>query len=318
MFKIWFERANPKFAYLLEGVAEPIGPADLTSDNPYHTMTEADGVIASALPYTAEAMDQAPNLKIISRTGIGYDKVSIPDATARGIAVCNAPDGPTYSTAEQAILLMMAAAKLLRQAERKLREGGGNFYANHNGIELYGKTLGLVGLGRIGRHVAQISRAMGMKIIAYDPYVASEQAAALGVELAPSLEYVLANGDIVSLHIPLMDSTKQLMNAERFAQMKPGSVFVNVSRGGLVDEAALLEALDNQYIFAAGLDVTDPEPAHPDNPLLHRDNVVVTPHIASATFAGKDRISEMAIRQVVQYLKGERPPNLINPEVWKG
>jgi D-3-phosphoglycerate dehydrogenase len=320
MFKIWFERAMPqKFAPLLKDTAIPLGPASATPDNPLSALPEADAIIASSIMmYDATVLDQARNLKIISRTGIGTDKIAIPAATERGIAVCNAPDGPTISTAEHAITLMMSVAKNIKKAEQELRAGGKkDFFGNHVGLELYQTQLGLVGLGRIGGHVAEVALALGMAVVAYDPYVSKEKAASLGVSLIQSLPDLLATSDVVSLHLPLKDQTRHLMNAERIAQMKQGAILINTSRGGLVDEVALLKALDDGHLFGAGLDVTDPEPASPDNPLLHRDDVIVTPHIASATQAGKDRLYEIAITQVLQYLRGERPANLVNPEVWK-
>ena len=319
MPKIWFERAMPiHFAPLLEGVAVGIGPASATPDDPFSALPEADAIIASVMVYDAAVMDRAPQLKIISRTGIGYDRVSIPAAIERGIAVCNAPAGPTISTAEHTLTLMMSVAKNVKQAENRLRAGGTkDFFKDHVGLELYQSQLGLVGLGRIGGHVAKIALALGMKVMAYDPYISSEQADQLGVERAATLEDLLATADVVSLHLPLNEDNRQLINAERIAQMKAGAILVNTSRGGLVDEGALLAALESGHLFGAGLDVTDPEPAQPQNPLLHRDDVIVTPHVAAATKAGKDRIYEIAVTQVLQVLRGERPPHLVNPEVWK-
>ena len=155
-----------------------------------------------------------------------------------------------------------------------------------------------------------------MKIVAYDPYIADERFDKLGVSKAETLEELLSGSDFVSLHLPLNEETYKLMNAERFAQMKAGAVFINVSRGGHVDEAALTAALDKDHLFGAGLDVTDPEPPLAGNPLLGRDNVVITPHVASATMVGRRRLVVHALEQVLQVLRGERPPHLLNPEVW--
>jgi phosphoglycerate dehydrogenase-like enzyme len=155
-------------------------------------------------------------------------------------------------------------------------------------------------------------------VVAYDPFVTPEQAAALGVELAPTLEALLSTADIVSLHAPYTAETRHLINAQTLAQMKPGSYLVNAARGGLVDEAALLAALESGHLAGAGLDVFDPEPPRRDHPLLLRDDVLGTGHVAGATPAGKDRLLEGALRQALQVLRGERPPYLINPEVWPG
>jgi len=213
---------------------------------------------------------------------------------------------------------MISITKNIRKAEQALRaRGKQDFFGNHVGLELYQTQLGLVGLARIGGHVAGIALAFGMTVVAYDPYVSAEQADSLGVALTPSLSDLLAASDVVSLHLPLNDEPRHLINAERIAQMKSGAILINTSRGGLVKEAALLEALETGHLFGAGLDLTDPEPAPPDNPSLHRNDVIVTPHVASATQAGKDRLYEIAITQVLPYLRGERPANLVNPEVWK-
>ena len=318
MDKIWFESGLPQhFASWLDGIATPLGPADTTPDDPFTDVAEAGAILASGLKYTPEMMDRAPKAKVICRTGIGYDNVDVTAATGRGIMVCNAPDGPTISTAEHTIMLILATAKNLKHSERVLRHGGRNFYKNHIGIELHQKTLGLVGFGRIGRHVAKVALALGMRVQAYDPYIDPEDVDQMGVSYVRSMKQLLETSDFVSPHLPLTDETRKLMNSKRFAQMKSGAVFINAARGPIVDESALLEAIDSGHLFAAGLDVTDPEPAHPDTPLLHRENVIVTPHIASATPAGKDRIYEIALSQVLQVLKGERPPHLVNPEVWE-
>ena len=319
MHRIWFEREMPpKFAPLLEGHAINIGPSNAKLDDPACKFPEIYAIIASSIMvYDASIMDRMPDLKIISRTGIGYDKVCIPDATEWGIAVCNAPDGPTISTAEHAMTLMLGVAKKIKKAESELRGGGKDFFKNHFGLELNQSQLGLVGLGRIGSRVAKMASAFEMKVVVYDPYVSLEKADKLGIEMVSDLNKLFETSDIVSLHLPLTDETRKFVDAKRIAQMKSGSILINTSRGGLVDEAALLEALDSGHLSGAGLDVTEPEPAKSDNPLLHREDVIVTPHIGSATTAGKDRLYVMAITQVLQFQRGERPPNLINPEVWK-
>ncbi len=233
----------------------------------------------------------------------------------------NAPDAPTVSTAEQALALMFSVARRLKSVENALNHRlasgePGNVWGDYRALELQNKRLGLVGLGRIGGHVSGIARAIGMQVAAYDPYVGNDRFESLGVQRAESLEALLGESDVVSLHLPLNDQTHKLMNAQRFAQMKEGAVFINVSRGGHVDEAALADALDSGKLFGAGLDVTDPEPPLAGNPLLGRHNVVITPHVASATLVGKRRLVLHALEQVLQTLRGERPPHLINPEVW--
>ena len=199
MHRIWFEREMPpKFAPLLEGHAINIGPSNAKLDDPACKFPEIYAIIASSIMvYDASIMDRMPDLKIISRTGIGYDKVRIHDATERGIAVCNAPDGPTISTAEHAMTLMLGVAKKIKKAESELRGGGKDFFKNHFGLELNQSQLGLVGLGRIGSRVAKMASAFDMKVVVYDPYVSSEKAAKLGIEMVFDLNKLFETSDIV-------------------------------------------------------------------------------------------------------------------------
>ena len=316
MHKIWFERERiTGHDAVFTGVAEAVGPG--TDAEPLRGIEAADGIIAGGVKYTAEVMDLSPNLKVIARTGIGVDSVDVAAATKRGVAVVNTPDAPSVPTAEQTMMLLLAVAKHLKQSELRLRAGEGNFHARHNALELAGKTLGLAGFGRIARLVATMAQGFRMKVITFDPYISDDVMNQAGVERVGSFDELLGRADILTLHTPLIPETRQLMNRETFAKMKRGSLFINAGRGGLVDEAALLEALESGHLFGAGLDVTEPEPALPDNPLLHLENVVVTPHVASATPEGKTRMFVGALAQVVQVFKGERPRHLVNPEVWK-
>lgn len=322
MYNIWFERSvAEQYVPMFEAVAQGISPGDQYAQNPFHQVDIADGIMAGGVTYNGEFMDKAPRLLVICRIGIGYDKVDVAAATERGIAICNTPDGPTISTAEQAITLMMTVARSIKSVgnalENMLESGEKrNIWGEYKAIEMSGKNLGLVGLGRIGGHVAKITTAMGMNVTTYDPFVSDERAAALGVKKAKSLEALLGQSDIVSLHLPLNPETHKIMNAERFAQMKQGAVFINVSRGGHVDEDALADALDSGHLFGAGLDVTDVEPPLANNPLLGRENVVITPHIASATPDGRYKMMSGAVERILQVLRGEQPENMINPEAW--
>ncbi len=319
MYRIWFERPMPDvYAPMLEGFAIAIGPTSADSDQPLAGLADAQAIIAgSRVRYDGALMDQAPGLRVIARSGIGIDNLSLPDATARGVAVCNAPDGPTISTAEHAIALLMAATKFLKRNENSLRDGRKHdFFGENQGLELAGQQLGLVGMGRIGSRVARVARAMDMNVVVYDPYISAERAAELGVTLVPTLEALLSTSDVVSLHLPATPETRHLINARSLARMKPGAFLINTARGALIDESALIQALDSGRLAGVGLDVFDPEPPDFENPLLHRDNVIATPHVASATGAGKDRLWRTAIAQAIQVLRGERPPHLLNPEVW--
>lgn len=310
---VWFERYPlPEVAAEVEAAVRVLGPAELTPQDPYAMVEDAVAIVAGSHVYDAALMDRGPHLQVISRTGIGVDLVDVGAATNRGIAVCNTPDGPTVSTAEHAVALLLAAAKQIKASEAALRSGGDDHYGRHRGVELDGKTLGLVGYGRIARRVAHIAAGLGMRMLAYDPHLPDDAfTGARRGELADVL-----GADAVSVHVPLTAETQGLFDAAAFAAMKPGAIFVNTARGGLVDQEALLAALDDGRLFAAALDVTDPEPLPAGHPLLAREDVVVTPHVASGTGDGKERIFRMAFRQVLQVIDGERPAHLVNPDVW--
>lgn len=319
MYRLWSERTlPPEYLALLDGVAIAAGSASATPDAPLSALPGAHAVIAGALiRYDGALMDLAPELRVISRTGIGLDNIVVPDATARGIAVCYAPDAPTVSTAEHTLALMLTVARDLKRTERLARSGETtDFFGLYRGIELQGTQLGVVGLGRIGGRVATLARALGMRVVGFDPLAPPRRAADLGIETARTLDALLRSSDIVTLHVPISAETYHLIDAERLTRMKPGAILINAARGGLIDEAALLDALDRGHLFGAGLDVFEQEPPRPDNPLLGRADVVATPHIASATAAGKDRLWRTGITQALHVLRGERPPHLVNPEVW--
>lgn len=312
---VWFEREIlPDLRARVAERAAILGPASATPDNPYEALPSAAGVVASQHVYDGALMDLAPGLKVIARTGIGYDKVDVAAATERGIAVTNTPEGPTISTAEHAITLMMMIAKNVKRSESELRGGGSDFYTHHVGIELAGLTLGLVGYGRIARRVAEIASGLGMNIAANDPYLDPDRFD--GATRSDTVEELAGISDVLSLHIPLTEASVGLVGHDLLAAMKPGAILINTARGGLVDAEALEAALDSGHLFGAGLDVTDPEPLPPDHPLLRRLDVVVTAHVAAGTAGAKRRIFNSAFDQVVQVVNGQKPPHLVNPEVW--
>ena len=313
---VWFERpVLPEMLSTVTAACTILGPA--TDEDRSAGLDTAVAAVVGLVACDRAFMDRAPGLKVIARNGIGYDNVDVAAATERGIAVCNTPDGPTVSTAEHAVTLMLLVAKNIRAAETALRAGAtAGYYVRHEGIELDGKVLGLVGFGRIARHVARIAAGLGMRITTYDPYLPASAIPA-GVDRADTLEALLAVADVVSVHVPLTDASRGLFGAGAFASMKPAAVFINTARGGLVDHDALLEALETGRLFGAGLDVTSPEPLPVDHPLLERDDVVVTPHIASGTADGKARIFRVAFEQAMAAVEGRRPEHLVNPEVWE-
>lgn len=309
---IWFERViASELRPQIGSNVTILGPE--SGQDPYDGIEHAAGIMASMLPYTADVMDRARNVVVLARTGIGVDAIDIGAATDRAIAVCNTPEGPTVSTAEHAVALMLAVAKRLINSADALRSAAGNYYANHQALELEGKNLGLVGYGRIGRRVGRAASGLGMEVLAFDPFLGEEDSVATRVD---TLDDLIARADVVSIHVPLTPESRHLFDRARLQAMRPGSILINTSRGAIVDQEALVGALDSGHLFGAGLDVTDPEPLPPDHALLHRSDVIVTPHVASGTIEGKARIFRTALKQVLMVLDGEPPDHMVNPEVW--
>lgn len=276
-------------------------------------------ILASSLvQYDSALMATLPNLRMIARTGIGYDNVILADATAHGIVVTNTPDGPTESTAEHTVAMLMALAKRLKQGDANMAAGKwGPRTGSLIGVEVRGRTLGLVGLGRIGKRVAQIcGQGLLMKVIAYDPYVSAAQGAALGVTMT-DLDSVLAQADFLSVHVPATPETRHLVNQAGIAKMKDGAFVLNLARGPLVDEEALLAAIDSGKLAGAGLDVFDPEPLPVTSRLRNHPLIIVTPHTAGVTLEGRERIEVMAVERLLAFFRGETPSDVVNREVMR-
>lgn len=311
LFRVWSERpVASKYRALFDGIAEVVDPGPL--DNPLSTLPGAQAIIASArIRYNAALLDQVPMLRVIARTGIGIDNIALAEATARKVMICNTPDGPTVSTAEHAITLIMAAAKHVKRGERMLGDGRKHdFFSEHNGMELDGRQLGLIGLGRIGSHVAKVMKAVGMAVAVYDPFVSPERAAELGVSLMPNLEDVLRIADVVSIHAPLTPETRRLINAATLAQMKHGAYLINTARGGLVDEAALRAALLSGHLAGAGLDVLENE-AEGVHPFADLPQVIATPHIAGASRGSIVAVAAQTCENIGHFVRGEPLQDLV-------
>ena len=303
--RIFIDRPLPPgFDELFGPDWEVVGPDDAE-------LPTCRAAIAGASPWPAERIAKGAMLEVISRSGIGFDTVDLDAAAAQGVVVCNTPDAPSISTAEHTMSLLMAASKFTANNVARLRAGRQDFYAAHEGIELSGATIGVVGHGRIGSRVARMCAAMDMRVIVCDPYV--EVAEHEQVDL----DTILTESRIITMHTPLTDETRNLLDAAAFARMQDGVVIVNAARGGVLDTQALVDALDSGKVYAAGLDVTAPEPLDPGHTLLNRDNVVVTPHIASATDKGRVRMYSGAIENARQVLAGERPIDCVNPHVYE-
>ena len=269
------------------------------------------GVIVSSDPFTARVLQAADDLKVISRTGVGYDAIDVGAATARGIVVCTTPGVNRHAVADLALALILCCARKLAQNLAEVRRGG---WTRHEGVDLQGKTLGLVGLGTIGKEVALRAKAFGMNILAYDIVHDLPFAERLGV-VYTSLENLMRQSDFVSLHIFLSDATRHLINAERLALMKPTAHLINTARGGIVDTAALCQALAEKRIAGAALDVVEGEPVRADNPLTAFENVYLTPHFGGATADARRLSGIMAAENLICALQGGRPQGIVNPEV---
>ena len=271
---------------------------------------EADALLVrSATTVDAEVLAAASKLKIVARAGVGLDNVDVDAATERGVLVVNAPTSNIHSAAEHALALLLAASRQIPAADASLREHAWKRSA-FSGTEIFGKTAGIVGLGRIGQLVAQRLAAFGAHLIAYDPYVSPARAAQLGIELLP-LDDLLTRADFISVHLPKTPETAGLIDKEALAKTKPGVIIVNAARGGLIDEAALAEAVSSGHVRGAGIDVFAKEPCT-DSPLFELAQVVVTPHLGASTAEAQDRAGTDVAESVKLALAGEFVPDAVN------
>ncbi|WP_040797527.1 phosphoglycerate dehydrogenase [Nocardia higoensis] len=271
---------------------------------------EADALLVrSATTVDAEVLEAGKNLKIVARAGVGLDNVDVPAATERGVMVVNAPTSNIHTAAEHAVTLMLAAARQIPAADATLRERTWQ-RSKFNGVEIFGKTVGVVGLGRIGQLFAARLAAFETKIIAYDPYVSPARAAQLGIELV-TLDELLSRADLISVHLPKTPETKGLLSKEKLALTKKGVIIVNAARGGLIDEQALADAINSGHVRAAGLDVFETEPCT-DSPLFGLPQVVVTPHLGASTSEAQDRAGTDVAKSVLLALAGEFVPGAVN------
>jgi len=283
-------------------------------------LKRAHGIIlCGGLALGMAEMDLAENLEVIGRHGVGLDTVDLAAASDRGIPVVFTPDGPTESTAEHTLLLILATARRLSQLDRAVRSGDFHIQSRSEamGREMAGKALGVVGFGRIGQRLAEMCRdALHMPIYVFDPYLDPETVSAWGATYVENLTELASKVDVLSVHTPLTPETRHLIDRDIIRTMKPGAILINAARGPVVDEAALIEALQDGHLGGAGLDVYDPEPPALDNPLFQLDQVVLTPHVGSFTDEGRRRMGLTVVEDVLRVLRGERPRYMANPEVW--
>lgn len=266
-------------------------------------------LVRSATKVTEDVMDRMPKLKIIGRAGVGVDNIDVAAATRRGIIVVNAPDGNTIATAEHTFALMLAMVRKLCLANASMRRGEWNRSA-FMGNELYGKTLGIIGFGRIGQEVAKRARAFEMNVLAYSRSITPEKAGAAGAQ-ASSLEEILTSSDIITVHTPATPETKGLLGEENLRKTKPGVMIINAARGGIVDEAALKRLLDSGHIAAAALDVFTQEPPE-SYELMQMEQVTATPHIAASTREAQLKVARVVAEEVLNFAMGRPVRNRVN------
>lgn len=293
---IWPERLPPPYEVLTERVRGVDGILCVLTDR-------IDGALMDAA---------GSQLKVISQMAVGYDNIDIPAARARNIPVGNTPGVLTDATADLAFALLMACARRIVEGVEYIRAGEWQTWEPKTllGADVTGATLGIVGLGRIGKAVAKRASGFNMRVLAYSPSLTDEQAAEAGV-IRADLDTVLSQSDFVSLHTPLNNQTRHLINTDTLAKMKPSAILINTTRGGVVDQTALYDALTNGVIRAAALDVTDPEPLPADHPLLKLPNVLIVPHIGSASVQTRDRMASMAAANLLAGLRGDPLPNTV-------
>jgi D-3-phosphoglycerate dehydrogenase len=291
----------------LEVIYQPgLPPAALLA-----AIADADGlVIRSGTKVTGDVIAAAERLRVIGRAGIGVDNVDVPAATARGIAVLNTPEGNNITTAEHAIALMVSLARHIPQATASMKAGAWE-KTKFTGLELFNRTLGVIGIGNIGRIVAQRAQGLGMRVVAFDPHIAPDVAAKLDVELL-SLDELFARADIITVHVPKTKETTGLLGAEAFTKTRPGVLIVNAARGGIVNEAALLEALQSGRVGGAALDVFEKEPVDPKSPLVAHEKVICTPHLGASTEQAQVNVAIAIAEQVRDYLLSGTVRNAVN------
>ncbi len=279
-------------------------------------LTGCDGAVTLLTDtIDGQLLDQVPELHVISNFAVGFDNIDVPAATERGVLVCNTPDVLTNATADHTWALLLAAARRIPESIDYVREGRWRTWGPLLllGQEVSGATIGIAGLGRIGKEVAKRARGFNMRVLAFDPYEDAAFAKEHGLTYVP-LEQLLAESDFVTLHVALTDDTYHLIRAPELNRMKPTSILINASRGPVIDTEALVGALQNGEILGAALDVTDPEPLPADHPLVTMPNCIVVPHTASATVQTRDRMADLAARNLLAGLRGERPPAAVNAD----
>jgi D-3-phosphoglycerate dehydrogenase len=311
---------HPEAMLRLQQKVQVLAPFDASDSELLALLPRAHAILLGAsLHMGPDNLDRCQRLEILARHGVGLDNVDVDAATERGIPVAYTPYGPTESTAEHALLLIMAASRRLSQLDRAVRSGdfGIGLRQEAMGHELRGKCLGVVGFGRIGQRLATMCRAaLEMTVLVHDPHLPPDVVTDWGAEPVDDLCSLAGRVDILTVHTPLTTSTRHLIDTDVIQAMKPGSILINTSRGPVVDQAALISALQSGHLGGAGIDVFDPEPPKSTNPLLEMDHVVLTPHVASFTYEGRHLMSMTVVDDILTALSGHEPKYLANPGIW--
>jgi D-3-phosphoglycerate dehydrogenase/microcystin synthetase protein McyI len=306
---------------ILEREVELIRVSNPDRDTLLQAVKGVHGIIARGAKLTADVIAQADALEVVATPSAGYDHIDVDACSERGIPVVNNAGLNAVSVAEHTIGLMVGLAKAIPRTDALLRREGWKtrapYLGEQIGFEIDGRTIGIIGVGNVGSRLAQrVRAAFNMRVLGYDPYVSREQMQEYGVTKVEQLDDMLPEVDFLSIHAPYTRETHHIIGAPQLAKMKPTAYLINCARGPLVDEKALVEALRKKVIAGAALDVFEPEPALDDNPLFQMPNVIVTPHLAGVTAEATKRMAIGAVEQTLQVLRGERPPRLVNPEVW--
>lgn len=312
------EYIHPDGIELLESECEVVRPADLSVATLKEAIADVDGVMVRVAPMSREVIGAARKLKVIGKHGVGTDNIDIPAATERGIIVCNTPEANSEGVAELALMLMLAISRRLVECDAFVRAGQWSGKDELTGHELVGKTLSIVGIGRIGARLAHMCQAaLDMKVYAYDPYVSREAMAARGITKVETVDELMPVADFVSIHTPLTTATRGIVGARQFDLMKRSAYLINTSRGPVVDEAALIEALRQGKIAGAGLDVFEVEPPSADNPLLKMSNVILLPHMGGTSYESMRNMATHSAADILAVLRGDRPRYPLNKELLK-
>jgi len=302
---------------VLESV-EDVQPVIYKRDIPLKTFApDAYGILSGLSVVDVAVIENCPNLKIIAKHGVGYDNIDVAAATQRGIPVTVTPYANNMSVAEFTVGLMLVLSKKIYPAGSAVKAGSYREMKDYTGIDLWGRTVGVIGVGRIGSEVSRICRlAFNMSVLAYDPYVNAPYLTHVGARAVRNLEELLRQSDYITVHCPLTSETKDIIAEKELKMMKRSAYIFNTARGGIINEKALVNALDQGWIQGAAVDATVVEPPGPDNPLVVHDKILVTPHIAANSDEAMSRMATMAAQEIFRVLNGQKPMNIVNPEIY--